>query len=145
MGQGGGVTTYMLPEDPGNDKGDGGIDGTFIDWQEGGGSGGSYGSGNGGNVGGGDGNPPTDPTDPNSNPNDPPSGAGGSVTDDYDGKMAEALIRDLEQREQRQLDATRPNPLNDYGFWAPLYKDPDSGEWVWLWVGPNGGRRGPKP
>jgi hypothetical protein len=124
IGQNGGVVTqalnYRTPGDP-----DGDDDGEYEDW---GGGGGDGGGGGGGGVANGDG------------------GGGG----DHVWTNDEELLYWEEMRKARERDdreAARPEPLNPSGFWIPWFRDSDTGEWVWIWLGPNGkdGKKKPKP
>jgi hypothetical protein len=121
IGQDGGVVTQALNyRTPGDQDGD--DDGEYEDWGGGGGDGG----GGGGLADGG-------------------GGGGDRVWSDD-----EELLYWEEMRKARESDdteAARPEPLNPSGFWIPWFRDSDTGEWVWIWLGPNGkdGKKKPKP
>jgi hypothetical protein len=130
IGQDGGVVTqalnYRTPGDPDDDD-----DGEYEDWGGGGGDGGDGGGGGGGGGGG-------------SADNNGVGGGDHVWSNDEELLYWEELAK---ARERDHTEATRPEPLNPYGFWIPWFRDTDTGEWVWLWLGPNGidGKKKPKP
>jgi hypothetical protein len=69
-------------------------------------------------------NPPKLGEEPSDWPDDSGGGTIGSTNETYN--------------EFFRIERTMPSSKNENGFWVPWYIDSNSGEWVWLWVGPSG-------